>query len=164
MNQSYREEQRFNSWWIRGVFAVGLGGLLIPLYRIAFLNDTSIPLASLVILLIVLTIVATLILRAKLETQVDKYAIKYRYIPFVNNWKRIEKGDIRHVQVKKYSPIREFGGYGYRVKLNGDKALNVKGDMGLYIEYDKNKKLLLGTQKPEELQRTINRLMNIQKY
>ncbi|MEL6562161.1 MAG: hypothetical protein AAFQ94_28505 [Bacteroidota bacterium] len=162
MNQYFKEEQRFNSWWIRGAFAISLGGLLIPLYRIAFLNDTSIPLAPLVILLVVLTVVATLILGAKLETQVDKYAIKYRYIPFINNWKRIEKGDIRNLQVRKYSPIREFGGYGYRVKLNGDKALNVKGDMGLHIEYKKNNKLLLGTQKPEELRITINRLMNIQ--
>lgn len=162
MNQYFKEEQKFSSWWIRGAFAVSIFGILMPLYRIAFLNDTSIPLAPLVILLIIVTFVATVVLSARLETEVDKYAVKYRYIPFINSWKRIEKSEIRHAEVRKYSPVREFGGYGYRVKFNGDKALNVKGDMGLLIEYGKKKKLLIGTQKPDELRRTINRLMDTQ--
>lgn len=160
MSVYFTEEQRFRSWWIKGAFIISIIGTLIPFYRIIVFDDSSIPLTPMVIVLVTVVLIATMIFSAKLETEVDKHAIKYRYFPFIMNWKRIEKKSIKHAEVKKYSPIRDYGGYGYRIRFGGDKALNVKGNMGLLIEYDENKKLMIGTQKPEELRISIENLLS----
>ena len=52
--------------------------------------------------------------------------------------------------MRKYSPLREFGGWGYRVGPGG-KAFNMQGNMGLQLEMMGGEKLLIGTRKPEEL-------------
>ena len=48
--------------------------------------------------------------------------------------------------VRKYSPIAEFGGWGYRISFNGGPAYNIAGNMGLQIVFVSGKKLLIGTQ------------------
>ena len=50
----------------------------------------------------------------------------------------------------------EYGGWGLRLGLFGNgKAFNVSGDKGLQLEFTDNKKLLIGTNRPEELTETL---------
>jgi hypothetical protein len=44
----------------------------------------------------------------------------------------------------------EYGGWGIRYSWNGI-AYNTKGNMGLQIVMNTGKRILIGTQKPEEL-------------
>ena len=61
------------------------------------------------------------------------------------------------MEVRRYSPILEYGGWGYRP---GRKklALNVSGNQGLEIKFRNGRKLMIGTQKREDLERVIRRL------
>ena len=61
------------------------------------------------------------------------------------------------MEIITYSPIRDYGGWGVRLSLNG-KAFNVRGDKGLKLYFDYRKPLLIGTQKPEELQKCLEQL------
>jgi hypothetical protein len=38
-------------------------------------------------------------------------------------------------------------------------AINIRGNQGAYFELKKGKKILIGTQKPEELRSALNRMM-----
>jgi hypothetical protein len=61
------------------------------------------------------------------------------------------------LEVVKYNPISDYGGWGVRLSRNG-KAFNVKGEFGLKLYFDNRKPLLIGTQKPEELKKILESL------
>jgi hypothetical protein len=55
--------------------------------------------------------------------------------------------------------LTEYGGWGLRLGILGKgTAFNVSGDKGLQLEFIDNKKLLIGTKKPEELTETLNKI------
>ena len=59
--------------------------------------------------------------------------------------------------VRKYSPLREYGGWGVRGSFGKNKAYNVKGNQGIQIELKKGGKVLVGTQRKTEAQQVIDR-------
>lgn len=58
--------------------------------------------------------------------------------------------------VREYKPILEYGGYGIRYSFSG-KAYNVRGKMGLQLKFKDGGKLLIGTQKMEEMEDILKR-------
>ena len=87
----------------------------------------------------------------KLETKIDEQGIHYGFWPFNLKPKHILWREIKSCYVRKYNPLTEYGGWGYRSgfgKKSG--AMNVKGTIGIQIELSNNKKLLIGTQKERE--------------
>jgi hypothetical protein len=57
--------------------------------------------------------------------------------------------------VQTYRPIRDYGGWGIRYGRGG-KAYNVSGNRGVMLELSDGQKLLIGSQRPEELANAIN--------
>lgn len=95
---------------------------------------------------------------SRLYVIIDEHAIYYRFPPFIISEKQINKSDIQEMQVRKYKPIREYGGYGYRFRYRTGRAMNVSGNMGLQLRLKNGKKLLIGTQKPDSMQTVVRRL------
>ena len=58
---------------------------------------------------------------------------------------------IQKVDVVRYRPLREYGGWGIRVGWNGDRALTARGNLGVRLEMLDGATLLLGSQRPEAL-------------
>ena len=56
-----------------------------------------------------------------------------------------------------YRPIMEYGGRGIRFGRQG-MAYNVGGNRGVKIKLKNGKQALVGSQKPEELQRALERV------
>jgi hypothetical protein len=76
--------------------------------------------------------------------------VTFKYYP----WNEISKSYVR-----QYFPIREYGGWGLRLGIFGKgKAYNISGDKGLQVEFSDNKKLLIGTNKPDELAETLDKI------
>lgn len=97
--------------------------------------------------------------RMKLTVRLDEGSITYKFFPIMKSFKKVEKRNLKSTEVKKYRPIAEYGGWGYRMNLSGrKKAYNITGNMGLEIQYLNGNKLMLGTQKPIELTKALNRL------
>jgi hypothetical protein len=64
--------------------------------------------------------------------------------------------------VRQYSAITEYGGWGLRLGLFGKgQAYNVSGDKGIQLEFTNNKKLLIGTNKAEELTAVLKKIGQI---
>jgi len=104
---------------------------------------------------ITLGLVAVLFLFLKLRTRIDEKGISFKFTPFhfksiLINWKEVDKAYLR-----KYNAISEYGGWGIKggipwVKGNG-RAYNVKGNIGLQLELRNGKRILIGTQKENEI-------------
>ena len=94
----------------------------------------------------------------RLQVSIDNSAIYYRFPPFIRVEKILTNLDIRTINVRKYRPIWEYGGYGFRVRFRSGKALNIAGKYGLQLVLSNGKRLLLGTQKPQELKQALVRL------
>lgn len=95
---------------------------------------------------------------AKLTVSIDRDSIYYKFTPFVNSQKVIRKEEIDEIYVRKYKPIIEYGGYGYRFRFRSGRAMNVSGNMGLQLILKNGKKLLIGTQRPELMETAVKKL------
>lgn len=92
----------------------------------------------------------------KMVTEVRSDGLYVRFFPLTHQ--KIAFGDITRCEVRTYNPIREFGGWGIRYRRGG-KAYNVSGNRGVQLELLNGKRLLVGSQRPEELVQAIEAKM-----
>jgi hypothetical protein len=119
-------------------------------------SDTGLLITN-ILVLIFIVLLDWLLLIANLITEISSEAITYRFFPFINKKRTIPWHDIEKAYIRQYSPLKEYGGWGIRFGSNG-RAINLKGNQGLQLEFRNGKKLLIGTQKPEELQKFLIQL------
>lgn len=159
----FSERQRFKQWWlwlillgINGLFLFGVFKQVIDRQQF---GDKPMSDAGLLIatgLTIALTI---LFVNFRLETTIKKDGIYVRFFPFHLKFKYYTWDKLTKSFVRQYSPLTEYGGWGLRLGLFGKgTAFNVSGDKGLQLEFIDNKKLLIGTNKPDELTETLNKI------
>ncbi|MEL7163606.1 MAG: hypothetical protein AAFN92_22805 [Bacteroidota bacterium] len=142
--KEFRESQKFNQWWLWILFlvmffALGLNG--VDIFErteswLAFLGPGFV--AAMMILFAIL----------ELRTTITADGIESYFWLFGK--KRIFRSEIEGFTVREYSAIKEFGGWGYRIGPRG-KALNMYGKHGLELDLRGGEKLMIGTQRPEEL-------------
>ncbi len=82
--------------------------------------------------------------------------IYVKFFPFHMSFRHYPWDQIHKSYVRKYNPILEYGGWGLR-GLGKNRALNVSGNQGLQLELEGNKRLLIGTRKPDELNNIIHK-------
>ena len=88
----------------------------------------------------------------KLETIIKTDGIYVRFFPIHIAYKKYEWNTINKSFVREYNAIGEYGGWGIRYGIFGNgNALNVSGNKGLQLVFANDKKLLIGTNKPQEL-------------
>jgi hypothetical protein len=85
----------------------------------------------------------------RLETEVRDDALYLRFYPLIR--RKIYFKDIRACESRTYHPIREYGGWGIRYGGKKGWAYNVSGNQGVQLELSNNKRLLIGSQRVEEL-------------
>jgi hypothetical protein len=69
----------------------------------------------------------------------------------------VQVTDIVGFRVLQYRPILDYGGWGIRAGRDGERVLNARGDRGVLLELCDGSKLLIGSQRPEELAETLQR-------
>ena len=101
---------------------------------------------------------ATLFMALKLETEVRSDGLYVRYFPFHINYKKIDLDDVTEYFARDYHPLREYGGWGIKCGKGG-KAYNVSGDRGLQLVFRDGKRLLIGSQRADELEKAIHSIV-----
>lgn len=155
----FKEEQRFNNPW----FLLVMIGTVCLVGYLSFQSYVDLPADGSGKTVLILTDIFTfLVLGAvffiTLKTIINEQGISYGFWPFQTKLKQIPWRDIEKIYVREYSPIAEYGGWGYRVSFskNGHgKAYNVSGTIGIQIEFKNGKKTLIGTQKKEEAETVL---------
>ena len=91
-----------------------------------------------------------------LKTRIDEKGVQYQFFPFNLKPRLLSWCDIDSCYVRTYSPIKEYGGWGYRSGiLSYGKAYNIKGNVGIQLILKNGKKLLIGTQQKEQAKQVI---------
>ncbi len=98
--------------------------------------------------------------KLKLITQVRQDGLYIKFAPVHFSFKKIQLDDLKRHYVRTYDPIGEYGGWGIKYGKTG-KVYNVSGDRGVQLEFTNKKSLLIGSQKPEQLDSAIERYLKI---
>ena len=163
----FKEEQKFNQWWIWLIIVLCFGIWIWQFTQQIIMGKPfgTNPMPDIAVILTGLFPVLVLLLFRimKLETIIDENGVKCRFRPFQKNYKSFPANDIARYEVKKYNPIREYGGWGIRVGFfRNSSAYNVKGNQGLYLVLRNNKSFLIGTQVPDSIRRAMEKMMKAQ--
>ncbi len=168
----FREEQCFRQPWL---WALVLGGVVIEvIVAVSFargmiqqlvrgepwgdepMSDTSLAVVGGLVLLqgVLLGIgLPWLFYALKLITEVRADGLLVHFFPFRRRW--ITYDQIQRCAACTYSPMVEYGGWGIRWAGRGKWAYNVSGNRGVQLELAGNKRLLIGSQRPEDLAAAI---------
>lgn len=157
----FRESQRFTQkwlWLLIMLMAIGIWIMTLAHFFFARPGRTSLLADIIVVISWALAGVGIPILFVTMElvTEVRTDGLYVRMIPFHLKYKRFSWGEIRECQARRYDPIREYGGWGIRRGRKGG-AFNVSGDRGVQLVFTNGRRLLIGSQRAEELAAAIER-------
>ncbi len=65
--------------------------------------------------------------------------------------------NVKSHAIVQYRPIADHGGWGIRAGRDGERVLTARGNRGVRLELTDGTRLLIGSQRPEELAETIER-------
>lgn len=151
----FYEVQRFRHWWgwvlLLGVDALMLWGVIQQLLFGKPWGTDPTSDTALVITAVVIIALSIALLRSKLITYIDAEGVYVKYFPFHLRYKRYDWNNISSVYLRRYSPLREYGGWGFRVSLKSGRAYNMSGNQGLQLVLMNGRRVLVGTRQPEQL-------------
>lgn len=164
----FSEQQRFKQWWFWIIF-IGIDALFIigsyqQIIQGQQFGDKPMGNGGLIFVTILLVLLTLVFAYTRLETQIKEDGIYVRFFPFRISFKHYPWDKLTKSFVRKYRPLVEYGGWGLRFSVFGyGTAYNVSGNMGLQLIFTNRKKLLIGTQKPEELTEALNKIGQLKK-
>jgi len=167
-NILFTERQRFKQWWLwlilLGINVLFLLGTYKQVIEGQQFGDKPMSNEGLIFTTILTMLFTVLFASSKLVTQVKNDGVYVRFFPFQISFKYYPWDMISKSFVRKYRPLSEYGGWGLRFGFFGKGvAYNISGDMGLQLEFVDQKKLLIGTKKPEELTAVLSKIGQIRK-
>ena len=158
----YREEQNFG-WWVYAlmVLMVAFGVVLELLARSRNPGgepDAGMSLQVPVVLLVSLLLPTIMIVGVlRLTTEVDATGIRiwFGWIPTFQ--RTICLADLERVEPVRYRPLVDCGGWGIRTGPGGERVYNARGDLGVRLHFRDGTRILIGSQRPDELADAIVR-------
>lgn len=159
----FKESQRFRQWWIWALVliapAIVVWGMVQQLVLGVPWGNNPAPDWVLVLLACVIGLgLPAFMFWVGLDTVVRYEGVYVRYFPFHLKWVIIPVDSIESARAIEYHPIRDYGGWGIRYGAGG-KAYSVSGNRGVMLEFKDGKRLLIGSQKAEELGRAISSVL-----
>lgn len=156
----FSETQRFDQWWLIAlmviVSAITIGFIVVGYTKIEPEEITPYLITSIPAGFITIVVTGAIFF-VKLKTRIDETGIHYGFWPFQKKLKTASWAEIERVYTRKYKPLREFGGWGYKFSLKGNgKVYNTKGNMGIQIVFKDQRKTLVGTQQPDVAQKVLH--------
>ncbi|NIP24640.1 MAG: hypothetical protein GWN67_09965 [Phycisphaerae bacterium] len=162
----FREVQTFSStlrWLLVLLMAVSFAIFAIALWETITNPKTTNTLISTLLSIFAMAIpiaVTILFFILKLETEVRTDGLYVRFYPMHIRFRKFTRENLAEFYARTYKPIREYGGWGIRCSFTGKgKAYNVSGNKGVQLVLTNGKKLLIGSQKPDELAAAIDKML-----
>ncbi len=161
----FREVQRFRQLWVWAVVVFLMGLSWYSFIQQIILKNPFGTRPAPDVLLIGLWVLfgwsfPLMVYIAGLTTEVREDGIYIRFIPFHRKFRTMPFEAIQTYEARTYHPLKEYGGWGIRYG-SGGKAYNVCGDRGVQLVLRSGRKILLGSQKPEEMVLAIERAKRV---
>lgn len=157
----YTEKQRFSRIWLVVLFVLCNGFFWYALYMQLILGepvgDRPMDNTTLIVMSTAMLLLTALLMAARLETTINASGITVRLFPFMLRPRQVAWADVSAAYIRQYRPIAEYGGWGIR-GLGKNRALNMKGNMGLQLELSNGSRLLIGTSNPDAIGKVLEGL------
>jgi len=195
----FKETQQFRQWWhIVFILAATVPVMCINIYTLymqmakgVHVENSPVPNAVMILVFIFLCFAIWVFFSLKLEVWIDQDGIHYRFFPLIFENKLISKAEIQRFEIRKYSPVLDYGGWGIRhgigwklsiidfkvgvfggwgihhgIGRKWGKAYIVSGNIGLQLYLTNGKKVLFGTQRSQAIMYAMEEMMksDIKKY
>ncbi len=150
----FREVQHFRQLWlwvlVLGISLTSIWGAVQQLgLGIPFGNNPA-PDGVMILLAVVFGLIFPIgFYFMNLATEVRQDGVYYRFFPFHLRFRSLALKDIMEYEVRTYSPIRDYGGWGIRYGRKG-KAYNASGNRGVWLKLADGGRVLFGSQRPDE--------------
>jgi hypothetical protein len=155
----FEEIQRFRQPWLWAMLIalqlLFLYGLVQQLILGKQFGDNPAPDILLVFLSLIPFFIIILFGVMHLKTTIGEENIEILFFPFTKVI--INKEEIEKAQVREYKALMEYGGWG--IRYGNGKAYTTGGNQGLQLQLKDGRKILIGTQKPTEIQQAIDNLL-----
>jgi len=156
MKVEFKEKQKFTQWWLWliliGIALFQVYGLYQQLIKGEDFGDKPMSDFGLIGFTIISFAILFLFWYMTLETEIDQKEIRIKFIPLTKKSYKWE--DVKSATILEY----KFVGYGIRLFTLYGTVYNTKGNKGLAIELKNGNKLLVGTQKSDELSHIIEKI------
>ncbi|MCZ2223975.1 MAG: hypothetical protein LC122_10125 [Chitinophagales bacterium] len=164
----FKEIQKFRQWWLWIIILIVDGIFLLGFFIQVILGkqfgDKPMTNQGLIIAVGLLLLINIIFANVNLETFIKNDGIYFRFFPFHLKFKHYAWNELSKIYIRQYEPLKEYGGWGIRFSLSGKgKAFNVYGNIGLQLEFNNKKKVLIGTNKPNELTKALEKLNQLKK-
>ncbi len=159
----FSETQRFKQWWLWAILIAINVQFLYVIFRQVIgghpVGDNPMSNTGVIMVAAIVLVSTVAFYFFRLDTEISKERIRVRFFPIHFSFKSYTWDEISKSYVRVYQPIREYGGWGLRLGLLGKgKAYNVSGNTGLQLEFNNGRKLLIGTNKAEELADALKKI------
>ena len=159
----YREEQYF-AWWIyallAGIIAFGWLSVIWPLHPAAVVGAVArapggeIPFFLLLGLVLPPALIIG-ILRMTTEVLPCQCRVWYGFVPTYR--KAISLESVSRIEIVSYRAVRDHFFWGVQTTRDGEKVMTARGSRAVRIHMRDGSRILIGSQKPEELAESIER-------
>jgi hypothetical protein len=169
----YKEEQSFRQsfvpWIMLAASLFMIGGFGYGFYRQLYLGEPygNEPMSnngliwSGILSFVVMSAAFIFILSGNLIIEIWTDGIRYKFPPMISKMRLITLSEIASVEVTRYNPIAEFGGWGWRKRLLKRKvAFNVSGRTGIRVIKKDGSQVMFGTQQKDEMKRAVDKMIN----
>lgn len=158
----YREEQNFGRWVYALMALMVAFGAAIALIAKEKAQDAAAgsgnSLEVSVVLLVSVLLPTILIVGVlRMTTEVDPTTIRvwFGWVPTFH--RSIDLTGVERVESVRYRPLAECGGWGIRYGPGGERVYNARGDLGVRLFFRDGTRILIGSQRPDELAEAIRR-------
>lgn len=159
----FREVQRLRQPWVWAVAAsIALATWAMAFYQLVLGvpvgNNPAEDWLMVVILLLVGVLFPAFILSVRLTVEVRREGLFLRYRPFHHRFIDLKLETVVSAQAMTYRPLRDFGGWGIRYGRGGT-AYSMSGKEGVQLTYTKNRHIMIGSLRAQELEMAIRSAM-----
>jgi hypothetical protein len=152
----YREEQFFG-WWVYALIGLIVLLGLLGITRGAPMTDSTLAgqirrIETPLVVIVGFAMPALLVfgvLKLTIEVTPSECRVWFGWIPTYSQV--ISLDQIQSVEPIQYRPLTDCGGWGIRTSREGERVLNARGELAVRITLNDGSRILLGTQRPDEL-------------
>lgn len=146
--EAFTEKQSFiKSWWPLSI-AFFMMAAIVPVVNY---NNGQLSVPDMIFPVFVLLSGGIIFFFFTLSSRIDEKAVSVKFGLFQRSYKVFKWEDIKTIEVRKYNPIMEYGGWGYKGLWKKNRAYSVSGNMGLQITFHNNARVLIGTKEPDKM-------------
>ncbi len=162
MTETFYEKQHVQIWWLKlliGLLTLGMWVSFVVqiFYGIPVGNNPSPDWMMYPLLLLIGVGFPWFFFTMNLNITVTDKQLVVKYFPFIT--KKYTREDIGAVKPTTFRPIREHGGWGIKYSADGVWVYTAYGNTGVELTFRDGKRIIVGSQRAEELAKAINDIL-----